>query len=272
MPSEQLQVRIVSLPTLGKLLGAGKEAEAYVCGTAVMKLYKSAAPKRSTFREAANLALAGEFGLPVPTVLGVHQIGDRWGVLMTRVDGPCLADAMRSQPGLMGAHLKRMAKLHLRVHAHPGMQFAGLKARLVANIREVGILGSARQDALLDKLAELPDGDRLCHGDFHGMNILGLPGEETVIDWLDARRGDPAADVCRSFVLMQPHAPELASAYVDHYAEISEVSRDRILAWLPVVAAARLAERVPDQTDALLAMADSGSGDQEMPAPRRSLQ
>ena len=52
--------------------------------------------------------------------------------------------------------------------------------------------------ALLEAIAEMPDGDRLCHGDFHPLNILGDTADPLIIDWPDARRGEPAADVCRS--------------------------------------------------------------------------
>ncbi|MGK9230490.1 hypothetical protein KXS07_02255 [Inquilinus limosus] len=53
-------------------------------------------------------------------------------------------------------------------------------------------------------------------------------------------------------------APDLAAAYIDAYAAASGESRDRILAWLPFVAAARMAEGVPDQAEALLAMVEPG--------------
>ena len=97
----------------------------------------------------------------------------------------------------------------------------------------------------------------MCHGDFHPMNILGSPGREMVVDWLDASRGDPAADVCRSYVLMKPSYPALASAYLAIYSELSGVGKERILRWLPFVAAARLAEGVPNEVDQLMAMADA---------------
>ena len=96
----------------------------------------------------------------------------------------------------------------------------------------------------------------MCHGDFHPMNILGSPGREMVVDWLDASRGDPAADVCRSYVLIEPSYPELASAYLAIYSELSGMSKERIIRWLPFVAAARLAEGVPHLVDQLMAMAD----------------
>ena len=108
-----------------------------------------------------------------------------------------------------------------------------------------------------NSLRSMPEGERLCHGDFHPLNILGPPGGEILVDWPDATRGDPAADVCRSFVLIRHVAPEVAAAYVETYAEVSGEGVEKIRRWLPFVAAARLAEGVPDEEEGLMEMAGS---------------
>jgi aminoglycoside phosphotransferase (APT) family kinase protein len=242
---------------VGQLLGSGKIAEVFEFGDLVAKLYRSPASKGSAFREAAALALAQSLGLPVPSVKAVQQIGDRWAVIMDRVEGAAFAEADQRDPARRHAYLAGMAKLHMRVHSHAGGRLGSMKARLRANIQAATNLGGARQDRLLDQLAALPDGDRLCHGDFHPRNIIGPLGQEMLVDWLDACCGEPAADVCRSYVLMRPHVPALASAYVDRYSEASGESRERILQWLPFVAAARLAEDVPDEVEGLMVMVNS---------------
>jgi aminoglycoside phosphotransferase (APT) family kinase protein len=247
----------MSNPALGRILGSGKVAEVFEYGPMVVKLYRSAVPKRAAFAEAAILALAESMGLPVPAVHGVRRIGDRWGLMMDRADGASFADAVGRQRDMMPGYLKAMALLHARVHSHSVTQLASLKAKLAAAIRQATILGEPRRRRLLSRLAALPEGDRLCHGDFHPFNILGPIGQEILVDWMDASRGDPAADVCRSYVLIRHVAPEIASAYVDAYAEVSGESRERILGWLPFVAAARLEEGVPSEVDSLIKLADS---------------
>ena len=177
--------------------------------------------RRSAFREAAALALAQSLGLPVPSVSAVQQIGGRWSVIMDRAEGPAFAEACLRDPDRLPAYLAKMVQLHMRVHSHAGGGLGGMKARLRANIRAATNLGEARRRSLLDRLATLPDGDRLCHGDFHPWNIMGPPGQQLLVDWVDACCGEPAADVCRSYVLMRPHLPDFASAYVDRYSAAS---------------------------------------------------
>jgi aminoglycoside phosphotransferase (APT) family kinase protein len=243
-PEQEPLFEIMNDAQLGRLLGSGKEAEVFEWGPRVVKLYRSSASKGSAFREAAGLALAESFGLPVPSVSGVRQIEDRWGFVITRAGGPSFAEAIGREPGLTRTYLKQMARLQSRVHTHPGTQFASLRARLAANIQRAEGLTAKRRHVLRDSLAEMPEPDRLCHGDFHPGNIMGPPGQEVLVDWLDARQGDPAVDVCRTYVLMRPSAPELASCYVDIYVADCGESRERIFRGLPIVAAARLAEGV----------------------------
>ena len=73
-----------------------------------------------------------------------------------------------------------------------------------------------------------------------------------VIDWPDACSGDPAPDVCRSYLLLKLHAEDIAEPYLDAYCRITNMPRASILDWLPCVAAARLAEDVPDDWARLL--------------------
>jgi aminoglycoside phosphotransferase (APT) family kinase protein len=122
----------------------------------------------------------------------------------------------------------------------------------VTNITGVGLLDEPLKQILLDRLADMPDGDRLCHGDFHPINVLGQNSRPIVIDWPDACCGDPAADVCRSYLLLKLHAQDIAESYLDAYCGISNMPRANILDWLPFVAAARLAEDVPDDWPRLL--------------------
>jgi aminoglycoside phosphotransferase (APT) family kinase protein len=243
-------------PQLGRFLGGGKEAEVFEYGDRVAKLYKPHALKRSPFREASILAFVESLGLPAPGVWAVREVDCRWAVIMDRIDGPLFTERVYRDPVTLSA----MAALQLRVHASPAAPLASLKAKLAANIASVTNLHEAVRASLLQRLAGLPDGDRLCHGDFHPGNVAGPIGRATILDWLDASRGDPAADVCRSYVLIKPMSAELAAAYVEAYAAAGGMKREAILKWLPVVAAARLAEGVASEADGLMRMAGADGG------------
>lgn len=240
---------------LGESLGSGKEAEVFRRGDHVLKLNRRAASKASAFREAANLAIVEALGLPAPSPLGVTQVGERWGVLMTLAPGESFGVVIGRQAEITPDYLGAMADLHAQILEQPGTGLMTLKARLAANIGRAPGLGDEERHRLLDELRQRRDGDRLCHGDFHPWNVLGPPGRAIVVDWLDACAGRPEADICRSYVLMKPPAPQLAEAYLNVCEARGLASRADILAWRPFVAAARLAEGVTDGVDALMEMA-----------------
>jgi Ser/Thr protein kinase RdoA (MazF antagonist) len=138
---------------------------------------------------------------------------------------------------------------------HTARQLGSLKSRLATNIAGTGLLDEPLKQILLGRLADIPEGDRLCHGDFHPVNVLGQNSLPMVIDWPDACCGDPAADVCRSYLLLKLHAEDIAEPYLHAYCNITNMLRASILDWLPFVAAARLAEDVPDDWPRLLEIA-----------------
>jgi RIO-like serine/threonine protein kinase len=243
---------------LGRVLGSGKEAQVFEYGSKVVKLYPSGGRKEAAFREAAILAGLEGAGLPVPAVWEVRRIDQRWGLVMDRVSGASFAERMRNDLLTVPACVEDMARLHQRIHVHAAVRLGSMTTRLASNIRNATALDPALKAVLLRRLHRLHRGDRLCHGDFHPKNVLGEPAAAVVIDWLDATSGDPAADVCRSYLLLELGAPEIALPYLDMYCRLARIPRRRVLRWLPFIAAGRLAENVPDETSRLLALCRDG--------------
>lgn len=244
---------------IGPLVGTGRVAEVFEYGDRVLKLYNDPQGHAAAFAEAAILAIVASHDLPAPGVHAVGRYAGRWGLVMDRADGEPLARFAQDQPEIVPDAIDEMVRLHLRMHERPEIRLPALKPRLADRIGRATQLAPELKARLVASLAGLPDGDRLCHGDFHPFNIVGLPGHTTVIDWLDATSGHPAADVCRSFVIMMPTVAELAENYLDRYAALSGIPRAEIIAWLPVIAAARLCEAVPGAEPALLRLAGAAA-------------
>lgn len=235
---------------IGPLLGAGRVAEAFQYGEHVLKLYRDPAARSQAFAEAAILAIVGQLSLPVPAIYEAGQYAGRWGLVMGRAEGQSLGAMAEADPDRIPVLLEAMVQLQLAVHAVAESRLVPLKRRLAERIARASGLDGERE-ALLRTLAGLPDGDRLCHGDFHPYNLIGAPGATTIVDWPDATSGPPVADACRSYLLLLPHIPDLAAAYLAAYARASGLTEADILLWLPAMAAARLSDNVPGE-EALL--------------------
>jgi aminoglycoside phosphotransferase (APT) family kinase protein len=100
----------------------------------------------------------------------------------------------------------------------------------------------------------------VCHGDLHPSNVLLGRDGPVIVDWFDASRGDPIADVARSSLTLLSdgadpprHLPGsdratlevLTGAYLAHLGEHLEIDQDLLARWQAVNAVARMAEGVP---------------------------
>jgi len=220
------------------ILGQGRRAEILAHPGGVLKLFRHGTPPGEAAREAARHAQALRLGAPAPRLLGLADRDGRAGIAMEHVPGPLLADVLHADPA---AGLTRMVRLHRAIHASPGTGLPSLHARLAASL-PAAPLPPVRLAGLASLLAALPVGDRLCHGDFHPLNVLGPPGCERAIDWADAACGPPLADAAHSCVLIAPHAPALARRYLALYVAESGAEPGAAHAWRAIAAAARLAE------------------------------
>jgi len=65
-------------------------------------------------------------------------------------------------------------------------QFSSLKGWLTTRITRTTLLDEPQRQILLNGLRQMPDGDHLCHGDFHPRNVLDEAPQPIVIDWPNA--------------------------------------------------------------------------------------
>ena len=258
-------------------LGAGREAEvfAWYAGRA-LRLARDPSRGARLRREALALECAGRAGVPVPRVHDEVVVEGRPGLVVDRVDGRDLLSVVERRPWRFHAVGRTCGALHARMHALEGPDELPLLAdELRARLQTDPVPGDVR-DAALRELERLPAGDRLCHGDFHPANVLAARDGPVVIDWTLAARGDPTADVARTRLLLLDSAvPEDASAilrslahvgrrllfaaYLRGYRSVRAPDHELVRRWVWVCAAARLAEGIDAEHDALLATARSGA-------------
>jgi aminoglycoside phosphotransferase (APT) family kinase protein len=240
---------------LDKPLAIGRTAKIYAWKEGwVLKVYEDWFGRGDIEYEARLAAAIRASGLPIPAVGEILEVDGRLGLEYERVDGEEMLDLLSRRPLGMIHFARRLAELHVELHA---IEIDGLPAqreRLERKIRASAHLTAALKQAALTALARLPDGSVLCHGDFHPKNVLVTPTGEIVIDWIDAASGNPLADVARSSVIYLGEAARLGrrglllrflnAIYLRHYFELRPDAREEFRAWLPIIAAARTSENI----------------------------
>ncbi len=258
----------------GKLISRGRTAEIFAWkDNQVLKLFLEGWSIGPVEHEAQVTGAVHKAGLPAPAVEGIVEVEGRFGIVFERVDGPSMLQVMRSKPWRIGQLGRTLAELHAAIHSCEMPELPSLREGLASDIRERVELPEETKEAVLRHLGQLPDGNTICHVDFHPDNILMSSHGPVVIDWANPRRGDLLADVAASSLLLRlaPLPQFMAgrwlidmfrdwfhSAYLKQYLEFRSVSREQIAAWeLPLVAA-RLSTNIPEERDMLLAFIDEG--------------
>lgn len=207
-------------------------------------------------------------GLPVPAVGEIVSVAGRVGLLYQRCDGASMAVDLDHHPTRLFSHALTLAELHTEMHTKPmHADIPPLRRRLEYKIRDAKPLPENLRTAALTALEAMPDGDRLCHGDFHPGNVLLSQPDPVIIDWIDTSIGSPIADVARTSILAlgtaatQPAKSTKLSIHILHgiylyrYFQLRPGGRAEYRRWLPIVAAARLNEGISELEPWLLTQA-----------------
>jgi uncharacterized protein (TIGR02172 family) len=261
---------------LSQPIALGRTAEIYAWGNGqVLKLFFDWFELSDIeFEQRTNRAVNAS-GLPVPAPGEIVRVNGRNGLIYERVDGTNMWETLAKQPWGLLEFARQMADLHAEMHTNATRLDLPLqRRRLERKINAAKRLPATLKETALSALATLPDGGSICHGDFHPGNILLTPKRAVVIDWIDASLGNPLADVARTSVIVRGAAnssqvPNAAmrmglrlfhSIYLQRYFQLRPGGEQEYRRWLPVVAAARLSENIPELETWLVEEARKGLG------------
>jgi aminoglycoside phosphotransferase (APT) family kinase protein len=223
----------------------------------IIKLYGEGAPAGWVERMGRIDRALHAAGLPVPEAGETVCLGDQIGLVYERIEGGSLAAALLGPPVADLETAGRLARIQAEVHAEihacgPIPEVPPQRDMLHMIIDRAEVLPAEQKQAVLRALDAMTEGDRLCHGDFHPFNVLLGPYGPVVIDWNNAHVGDPLEDVARSELILREFAVSVpvyraqierfTEAYLERYFALRPSGQQRLAAWRPIVAAARLGE------------------------------
>lgn len=239
----------------------------------VLKLFHNWFPLRDVeFEQRIGRAVHAS-GVSAPAVIGeIVQVEGRKGLVYERIEGKSMLELMPIQPWKVFTFAKRFAAIHTQMHERTfTADVPTQRSKLEYRIQHLDPLPESLRTRLLERLASLPDDDRICHGDFHPANVLVTPKGDAVIDWIDASRGNPLADVARATIILIGAAESeqvknpfekafvrwFHAAYLREYFRLRPGGEEEYRYWLPIVAAARLTEGIKEVEGWLMGQANS---------------
>lgn len=259
-----------------KLIGEGYTAEVYALGEdKVLKLFRKGIPEQIIVSEYETAQIVQSYMRNVPRAYELLPIGDHLAIVYERIFGQDMLQQMVKLPVKVDYYAGLLARTHIEVHKKTVMATGkySVKNKLKNDIEAANFIDRNKKESVLDYLMGLPEGQALCHFDFHPGNIIMRDKEPVIIDWMTACVGDPCADIARTNILLMfgemPNAGfvkrrfvslfqrHVAKEYNAEYLKCEKISRDAVDKWMLPVAAARLREWIPDnEKKALMAFID----------------
>jgi aminoglycoside phosphotransferase (APT) family kinase protein len=158
----------------GRLLASGRDSDIFEYGPGLV--LRRSRGGHSMEHEARIMTFVRAQGYPVPEV---HELSDDGlDLVMERIDGPEMVSVLGSQPWTLRRNAAVLARLHHQLHQITAPEW------MPPSPEPCGA------------------GDRLIHFDLHPLNVLLAKSGPVVIDWPNARRGNPATDVALTWVLL----------------------------------------------------------------------
>ena len=233
-----------------ELVFTSEKKTVYRDGSTAIKEFCDGFPKAEVLNEAlCNARVEDIEALNVPKILGVSVIDGKWSILK---EGKTLQQLMDENPDRLEEYMEGMVDLHLLIHKQACPLLNKLKEKTIRALKSVEQLDDSTRYELMTRLDGMPKHTKLCHGDFNPSNIIvGDDGKWYVIDWVHASQGNASADVARTYLLLSLKDKKKAELYMDLFCEKTGTEKRYVQGWLPVVAAAQLAYKRPEEKELL---------------------
>lgn len=237
----------------GKIIGVGNTAAVYEWEEGkVLKLFNQGYPKEDALYEFDNAMAIRDMNFAKPKAYKVISCEEQNGIIYDRVEGESLLDWVM-KTGDVQKCAEYMAKLHRSILQNRISNIPNYKDILKFFILKIPSANLENQKEALQMVDKLPDGDSLCHGDFHPGNILISNGNASVIDFMNVCHGNLLFDVARTVFLVEyTPVPTEASdkeallhfkkTLSDLYLMKMNVTREMIKDFLSVIIMARKGE------------------------------
>ena len=208
-----------------KVIGRGAQAVVYRWHGFAYKVYRPDYPADWIAFECAQQRAARAAGL---THVRYWLTDDAHCLRMDFVDGPTLEERVNVHGWPHG--FADLAAAHRFVHGADAALIAAAGERLlpltelfvhdIDALSLPGIPAGAKARAK-DIVHTIPHRDTVCHLDLHFQNLLfpktpprdNAPFPYVIIDWMNARLGNPVFDYARSYVIFAEFAPEAVPLY-----------------------------------------------------------
>jgi thiamine kinase-like enzyme len=244
-----------------KCLHKGSQKSVYLDGDKVSKVFALSYNKSDVLYEALNTARVEDTGLDIPKLLSVSVNDGQWTITSEYAKGTTLKELLEAHPENTDSYLEAMVDYQVSFNKRSNPLLLSLTNKILRQIKELSINDNIKYE-LEARLAQLPVHNKLCHGDYCPENIIATTDKNnkitgiTAVDWVHATKGNASADVANTYLTLKLTDEKLAEKYIKLFCEMTSTDIQYVNKWMPIVAAARLTKKKPEEKAMLESMID----------------
>lgn len=191
-----------------KEIGRGAQAVVFSYKGFAYKVYNNEYPKEWVRSE---LLIQGEINKTSLPVVKYYETDEPNIIKMDLINGMTLGDRIRKEK--YKNSVEDIISLQKEVHRFTEINLPAFKTCATNDI--LGLqLEPEKKNRALKFLEDIPDKENLLHLDFHFLNIMYADAQYYIIDWINARIGNPIYDYARTYVISNEFAYRLSKKYL----------------------------------------------------------
>lgn len=241
-----------------KMIAQGGQAEIYDIGdNKLLRVLINPNDEKFLKNEMETMNELKKSGICVPEVYEYLKVDNRPALVIEKISGDSLLIYLMKHPFKIKKEIQSFAALHVEISKiSPINNLYKSKVRAKYLIERSDLPDTELKNFVLNLLDDLPEGNSICHGDFHPGNILRSGDKNYIIDWFGAYSGNILCDAAHTYILMKnvPRLPGasnskykimkfmgnmLASEYINTFYKLYKFNWGEFSKWMVVMAAER---------------------------------
>ena len=225
-----------------KEIGKGAQAVVYYYNGFAYKVYKNDYPIEWVRNEILIQDEINKTNLPL---IQYYETEEPNVIKMDFINGVTLGDRILKEKYKNG--VEDVIKLQKEIHMITDVNLPSMKYCAINDIKLLQI-DPYKKDIAFKFLEEIPDKKSLLHLDFHFLNIMYSKEKYYIIDWINAKIGNPIYDFARSYVIMNEYVFRISQKYLSLITKDKSIDSTNLKKAVYVMALLRLRENLNERT------------------------
>lgn len=213
----------MNLEMQGKLIGEGFQAKIYYYEGYAYKVFNEDYPIESINYE---FNMQNEINKTNLNVVKYYKTDDDHMLKMDFIDGITISEKLRSAKGFKNG-LIDIINIQKEIHKVENLNLPKVNSCYKDQINKCTVNEDYKIRAI-NYLDSIEEKNNLCHLDIHPLNIMYSKGEYVIIDWPNAKCGNPIHDFARTYVVLYEHAYRLSITYLSLLKKDSEIDNNEL--------------------------------------------